>query len=124
MENKASEMFWDAFIDGGSIVIQCSCGRTHFSNREDAGDWEDGELEELLKNQSLFPDKYISTSDDAVATAYINGNILCYNCPCGMDAKYERFILDNESEIIKYYKMKAKEQWRVACETSGRLEGL
>jgi hypothetical protein len=30
-QNKASEMFWNAFVDGGSIVTECSCGRTHFS---------------------------------------------------------------------------------------------
>jgi len=99
---KASEMFWDSFIDGGSIVADCACGRVHFSRCE-TNDWENGELEELLKNEEKSPDKYIGTNDDSVAVAMISGVGFCYNCPCNGAARYENFIFDHESEIIKYY---------------------
>ena len=121
--NKASEIFWDAFVDGGSIATECSCGRTHFSYSED-NDWEENELEELLEKQKEYPDKYIGTEDDCVAVAMIQGNPVCYNCPCNIAAKYENFILQHETEIIKYFKIKASKEWAKATKSQSEFQSL
>jgi len=124
MSDKASEMFWDSFTIAGSICIECACGRTHFSRQEDAGTWEEGELEGLLQKEQEKPDRYIGTDDDSVATASIQGVPICYGCPCGTAAKYERFIIDNESEIIEYLKAKSEAKRKEADATASHLASL
>ena len=114
---KASELFWDAFFEGGSIASDCRCGRFHFSR---LGSWEDDELAEYLAKEKQEPDKYIGTNDDYVAI----WNGICYNCPCGLSKKYEDFIVYNEDNIIKYYRMKAKRAWKKATAAQSNLESL
>ena len=124
MSDKASELFWDVFTNSGHICIDCGCGRVHFSRQPSAGSWEEGELEDLLKKEEENPDRYIGTNDDSVSVAPIQGVPLCYGCPCGQAARYEKFILQHEDEIIDYYKRKSTMASEEAQRLAGNLSGL
>lgn len=53
----ASDMFWDSFeVKGGSIVVSCVCGRTHFVD-SDTADFEEKELEEYRALVKENPEK-------------------------------------------------------------------
>lgn len=117
VSDAASSDFWDSFTCAGSLVVDCVCGRTHFSTRPDAGTWEDGELEKLLQSAIDKPDRYIPTDDDSVSVGVMDGCPICYGCPCKTAAKYERFILSNESAILDYFRRVAKRK-RIEVERS------
>lgn len=117
MSDAASSEFWDAFTSAGSLVVECVCGRTHFSTNPEAGTWEDGEREGLIQAAIDKPMRYISTDDDSVAVSFIDGVPVCYGCPCKTAAKYEHFIATNESAILDYYRRIAKRK-RIEMERS------
>jgi predicted DCC family thiol-disulfide oxidoreductase YuxK len=81
-------------------------------------------LENLLKLQKEHPDKYIGTEDDSVSVAMIQGNPVCYNCPCNIALKYENFLLQHQSEIIRFYKLKASKEWAIATKSQSELQSL
>ncbi len=124
MSDKASELFWDAFMVSGHICIDCACRRTHFSRNKSAGDWNEGELEDLLKQEAEHPNRCLGTTDDSVATLFIQGNPYCYGCPCGTAAKYENFLIEEEPRIIEYYKLRAKAKQESAAKASSNLASL
>lgn len=59
-----SPEFEQAFCHGGSIVVECACGRTHFCDNERAGDFEEGELESLREKMHKNPDRVLGWECD------------------------------------------------------------
>ena len=105
---KVSEIFMDAFSDGGgSIVLTCVCGRTHF-DIYNTHDYDEGEFAELQKKQTKEPDKYIS-SDGSVSYYNVDGLNIVYGCPCATAVKYEKFIRDYRWQIVKFLKALSEE---------------
>lgn len=121
--DKISEHFWDAFINAGSLVIECEfCERTHFAYE---GDYEEGELERLEENAKKNPAKYEEHFDrDMVSWGYFNGKQAVYNCPCKSLVQYERFIWNERDSIIKYYKAKMDEKSKNAQSDLDKINSL
>ncbi|MFH0846272.1 MAG: hypothetical protein V1851_02655 [Patescibacteria group bacterium] len=101
MERQCSELFGDIFDSHtGGCYRECACGRVHFTT-ERGYDWNDGELEDLLKREEKDPDKFIP-SDHTVRTMNINGQEIVYGCCCNLAKKYEAFIRNNAPRIAEY----------------------
>jgi hypothetical protein len=111
---SASRDFWGAFAGGGSLVVTCACGRTHFPANTSL-DYDEGELESLLKRAAAERDKYVvDYRNDSIGVLDV-GNILAWNCPCRNDARYERFIWEYRDQIVDYYRVRA-ERMKERCE--------
>ena len=113
---SVSEEFWAAWPAGGHIVIDCGCGRTHFADAESAGDWNEGELEELREKAKVDPEHYIAHGNhDSISECQIGGIVYVWDCPCGYGERVEQFLDANREEILRYYKSRidaAAEQLR------------
>ena len=69
-----SDEFQQAFTYAGSIRGDCDfCGRTHFCNREDAGDWSDGELEQLREAERRNPSQTMGWDCTSISHGTIDG---------------------------------------------------
>jgi hypothetical protein len=101
---SVSEQFWQVWPAGGQRSIDCACGRTHFSNSERAGTWDDGELERLREKAKADPESHIAHSDDSVSAADIGGIVYVWDCPCGYGERIERFLTENRAPIMRYIK--------------------
>ena len=108
MDTQCSELFEDIFRsnNGGCLRI-CVCGRINFDSSDNGWDWDQGELEELEKNQKNNPDKYIE-HDGSVGTMVVSGNEIVCGCICEHAKKSEDFILENAENIAEYLNKKAK----------------
>lgn len=107
------DKFYDSFIDGGSILVTCSCGRTHIADDE-INHLEDIEIEEIKKNEAAFPDRYIHypcTTIEVLDLEPIFGMVVV-GCPCKKDELIYEFLLNNRRRILKLY---SKE---IACESA------
>lgn len=87
----------------GGLCIDCGCGRTHFTRDERAGDWEPGELEHLLKMETLNPDKYFG-HDDSPGGITIYGRTFVIGCKCEYGPRFEQMIWHCRKEIATYLK--------------------
>lgn len=119
---NASPMWWDAFTDGGGIASECRCGRFHFADRREAGDWDTGELERYQTLAAEKPDRYIPDGyNDSISVC---GPLqLVWNCPCGESGKHEEYLLMFKEEILDYYKRLARKQQQEATQTASQLSG-
>ena len=96
-----SEIFEDAFRDiTNGCERECTCGIVHF-DVYNSRDWEEGELDRLLKLQTEKPGRYIS-HDHSVGCYIIDGKEYVFGCPCKFGDKYEKFIRDHSSQIAVY----------------------
>lgn len=104
-----SKEFTDAIRHTGSLVITYEfCGRTYFCTWGH-GDYEKGELEELMKQAEKEPDKYIEIfDDDAASWGHIDDKQFVINCPCNGARKYEDWILKHRWIIAEYFKNRAE----------------
>jgi len=106
---KASEVFWDAIINAGSLVITCEfCGRTYFGSYSE-GWYDEGELEDLRASAKKEPDKYIELYDtDSISWGYIDGRQAVYSCACNNVVKYENWIWQHRHLISQYLNKRVK----------------
>lgn len=101
--------FQEAFIYGGSIVAECEfCGRTHFCDREDAGDFGEGELERLRDERRKDPGKVMGWDCTGLGRGIIDGREFVECCPCQTIRRYEDFIWNHRYEIIRYILARSK----------------
>jgi hypothetical protein len=107
---------------GTYCQVACDCGRVHFCVGSGVGDYEAGELEELEVNQENNPDKYISHSDDSPGFTIIDNRTLVYNCPCGLLARYEKFIWQNRETILDYYRRRHKRMSKESSQFENKLK--
>ncbi len=104
----------------GSCVVQCRCGRTHFSSY--ALGYEEGELEDLQAKALAIPTLYLEESEsDSISAAWVDGHDNVYGCPCAWEKKYATFFWNNRHMITAFIKLKATQQLNEASKT---LEAL
>jgi hypothetical protein len=107
---------------GGSIVVQCLCGRTHYVSE---GDYEEGELEELRKKREENDERYIEHGDtDYVSTVYLNGGPNVFECPCHWEIKIARFFWAHREFATNFLKNMVGEITRQAARETLILEEL
>lgn len=124
-KSEASHEFWDSFIGSGSVTAECGCGRTHFITCLNSGfTWDEDDLAEYRKLEAENPGKYIPCPDDSVGSIRLNGLLIVYGCPCGMAAKYERVLLNEQSSILTFYKKVATKKRRELEETEAGLAAI
>lgn len=98
---------------GGSLAIDCSCGRTHFASHNGTGDWEDGELEDLQRKAKENPDSYIEDPTcDYISWKMLNNRPLIPGCPCGWEKKMADFIVGHRELIVLFLKACNEERKR------------
>jgi hypothetical protein len=116
-----SEHMENAFRCGGGIRFTCHCGRTHFEDRECAGDWDNSELEGLREAFHRDPDKTIACAY-SVTYATINGREYVLGCPCNGLRVYEDFLWNHRRGIAEYLAARAVDQ-KAAAELDHALVG-
>lgn len=100
-------------------VMDCSCGRVHFTSAHGHGDYEEGELESLQKKAREQPNKYIEeTMFDSIDSIFIDGKSIVVGCPCHEDIRYANWIDRHAIQLAKYliehHKAKARDAQRIA----------
>ena len=104
---EPSEMFIAAFHSrSGGIVRTCTCGITYF-DYSSPNYYDEGELEELKKNQAANPEKYIAEYG-SISTMTTNNLEYVIDCKCGMARKYEDFIIRDSRKIVDYLNARSK----------------
>lgn len=85
----------------GSPTLECSCGRTVFS---DSDCYDPGELERLIKLKAAKPTHYVYLEgDDAVVGHNVLGKFYVEGCECeGLLDQLEALIWSHRREIAKY----------------------
>ena len=102
-ERPPTPAFQRAFIFSGSMRVQCDfCGRTHFANNENAGDWEPGELEKLRDEEERDPGLVMGWDCDSIGRGVIDGREFAEGCPCRSIWPFERWIWHHRNEIANY----------------------
>ncbi len=110
---------------GGSLVIDCSCGRTHFASRPGGGDWEEGELEDLRRKAKEKPDSYIEDPTyDYISWKCINNRPLIPGCPCQWEKKYADFIIGHRELIVLFLKACNEERKRAIPNMDAEIAAL
>lgn len=107
-----TEWMEHAFISSGGLSRECHCGRVHFDDNEESGDWDKGELEGLREKATKEPEKYIGGT--GVTDATVNGQHYVIGCPCNGLRRYEDFLWDHRRHIAEYLAERAKDQKRAA----------
>jgi hypothetical protein len=122
---KVSELFRDVVTQGGGTPVQtCSCGKTYFADGDKAC-YDPGEKEDLERQASEKPEKYISSSNDCIAFACFGGQTFVWECEdCPVMSKYETFIWTERRRIIEYIKRRTEQELSDAKENAELLEGV
>lgn len=117
-----SEDFERAFTSSGSIVVECEfCGRTHFCDREDAGDFEQGELERLREESRKNPGKVMGWDCTSISRIEIDGKEAAECCPCRSVRRYEDWIWRYRTQIAEYLSTRAEADLNAAKAEAERL---
>jgi hypothetical protein len=98
-----SEEFADVLCDGGTPAAECEfCGVTHYVG---SGHYMDeGELECLQQAAKAEPEKYQeNNTSDAISFGYIDGRRFVWGCPCNSVRKYEDWINNHRTLILRYF---------------------
>lgn len=115
---ECSEEFMRAFHGDSSIALDCgACGREHFEDAHDAGDWDDGEFEELQRKHEADPDRCVA-HDDRVLEAHFLGTQFVIDCPCGFAAHAEQLLWAYAHPVMQYIAAHAKANKSEADETA------
>ena len=114
-ERPPSQEFQRAFIHMGSIQVECDfCGRTHFANREEAGDWEPGELERLRDEEEQNPGQVMGWDCTSIGAGTIAGKTFVECCPCRGIWRYEKWVWHHRHEIANYIATRSRREAREA----------
>lgn len=103
-KESESDNFQIAFTQGGSYCsASCEyCDRTYFCDRSVAGDYNEGEYEQLCEKAKAEPDKYIEVSY-AVDYGHFDKQYIV-GCKCNTLRRYENFLIANRERILHYFK--------------------
>lgn len=96
--------FASAFVYSSTLCsIACRCGRVHFVTCVGHGDYEDGEVEQLLACSYAYPDSYMEVWEhDHVEWAMINGLQVVTDCPCGYAKNIAEWLDNHLDEVAKF----------------------
>ena len=117
--NELFEEIFDTHCFGCYRV--CSCGREYFDTSDNQWTWEEGELENLIKNSEKYPDRYFPT-DGAVGTVNINGTEIVQGCKCLLYNDFKSFLNNHKKQIIEYYRKCAEHEVKENQEILDLLE--
>jgi hypothetical protein len=117
--NSVEELFRNAFGGSGTIRASCECGREHF---EPEGDFDEGELEDLLRKQSLDHDKYVC--QDSVSLMNVAGKQFVFGCSCKGWEPYANFIWKHRYQIMEFLKARIEGNYEVALAAKEMIEKL
>lgn len=87
-----------------TLTVQtCQCGRLHFVSADGHGDYEPGELEDLLAKAEAEPEKYVEEAEfDHIDAVYIEGWEIVPDCPCAAYKRYCDWIENHAEELAEY----------------------
>lgn len=105
-ETPASEEFESCFVDGGTSIMECDCGRVNFATESEY--WK--EDEETTASLKYYFDKHFESPDEYimhggysyVSIARINGEEIVIGCPCNRLGRYEEFINAHADVILAF----------------------
>ena len=124
MSSEFSQEFWDAFgMKHGGIVMDCGCGRTHFTSDPNAGDFEEGELEGLEEKARTEPKRYINNGCDLPTAIDLAGYNYCYGCPCQYGPKLEAIVWALRRELAEYLAQRTNNLVRDLTKTRDAAQG-
>jgi hypothetical protein len=99
-DDEKMEHLRRAFCHAGGLVVECQqCKRVHFASEE--GDYDKGELEELLEQQKKEPDKYLDCIDEYTRWGWF-GVRFVFGCPCGFDQRLARILWESRQEVLDF----------------------
>lgn len=114
-DRPPSQAFQSAFIHFGSLQVECDfCGRTHFANNPEAGDWEPGELEHLREAEQQNPGMVMGWDCDSIGSGEVFGKTFAECCPCRGIWHYEKWIWRHRHEIANYIAARVQREARQA----------
>ena len=128
------EHLLEAICRGGTYCqTYCEwCKRTHFKDSSGYsyhghGDYDEGELEELRKNNKEKPDEYIVHSDtDAIGYGDFCGKQIVWGCPCNEKSlqPYVDHYWNHARILAEFLKSKSKEESNAARVRAAMLEAI
>lgn len=122
LQGKILDEFWHSGNCSGGIVRDCKHGITFFEDSPRAGDWDEGELENLIEQAKKDPEHYVALGQSAHFT-YLFGMEWCWDCEkCLEEAlKYQTFIWGYRYSIASFLNQRLA---NVATEAVGEKEQL
>jgi len=116
------EIFRTSFTQASSITIDCSCGITHVDDDE-LNLLEENELKEFKQFETKKPDKVIH-HDYSPCWFFFGKKQVVVECPCKSDIKIHNMLLNNEYNIVKFFKEVNKQEKKNIKFKENQLEGL
>jgi hypothetical protein len=111
---KPSEEFESAFIQVGSIMVDCElCGITHVGNDEFAIKDNLGtkDYNQLRRDMKKNPKKYIYHPEtDMIPWGRIDGKQAVIGCPCNKLSLYENLFWNSRYIISEYFFNRAEKE--------------
>jgi len=99
-QDRISQAF---HYSGASCVCRCDCGIVHFVTADGHGDYDEGELEELLKKEEADPDKYVNWDVfNSIETFLFEEREYVIGCPCKNDIRVAEAIERNSERFVEY----------------------
>lgn len=121
-EGKVSMPFYNAFWHQASLVIDCQvCGRTHFADHASTGDYEEGELEDLLAKAAENPQQFICHEDLSEWFTFLNQQVVI-DCPCGYAVALQESLWGQRKKIMEYFTDRVGEALLDAQNTQARVQ--
>lgn len=114
-----SNLFRDQFMGHGGPVVHCQCGRTHVAIESVDLVQEEGDtsVDEWLARAAEKPDAYvIHHSCDSCTAAPTGVGELADDCPCGRWEQYERAVLHDRDQLLKFFRQRAEKMVAEAAE--------
>lgn len=97
------DAYYTAFVSSGSIIIECQCGITHIADDEFEY-LEYYEQDEVIEFEKEHPDKVIHHDCTSISWGFVGDKQVVYDCPCGFDKKLQIFLVENQHQIINFYR--------------------
>lgn len=114
--------FWNSGSNSGGLVRDCKHGITWFDADPGAGDWDEGELEDLLKKAEENPEKYRVGLNGVHDTNQLGMHWVWGCVKCMEEAKkYQDFIWAHRYAISSFLNARLK---NLAKETAREKERL
>lgn len=110
--------FIRAFTRGGSVVVECNCGREHVCINSDYlhQDFDDEEMISNYRERAKTDNMLIlNYSDDTLCVIELNGLVFAEGCECKGWIPYMNFILSQRIQI-KRFLIKIAEKAQIALE--------
>jgi hypothetical protein len=124
-DNQPSDLFVECIVHSGSLIIDCGlCGVTHFAEDASPGDWEEGELKELMAKKKLRPNDYMGWPCHSVSWGNFLGYQIVPGCPCRKARRLEDILWGSRRIIMEYMKKRSDNDFEVAKRQKEAADGV